>query len=245
MATSDDDLQGLLPESMPKDFYRILIVDDEPVARHLLGAIIRAAGFTNLAEAATGEAALGELRAEPTHLVLVDKNLPGLDGIEVLRAGREIRPACEFIVITAYGSLDSAIEAIDLGAYSYVIKPFSDAQVVVRRVAGALARVQIRLENELLVDRLRMLLSELDRAEQEAAVVRKRDTAAVPRASEAELRVQRAVERLGKLADRMARISQRARGSAADVIAKLGTEMSSLAEMLSGDGGPDDPDHDK
>jgi len=231
-----DSVKGLLPEPPPRAFYRILIADDEPVARHLLGAVLKAAGYTNLEEAEDGSSALKRLEAEDIHLVLLDKNMPGADGLEVLRRGRAVRTACEFIVITAYGSLESAIEAIDLGAYSYIKKPFAEADVVIRRVDGALERVRMRLENEMLLERLRLVLAELKSLEAtQAPRTQHLDALAGVRPQ-----VEEALKRLKLLSERMVGLRQRARGSAVQVFEKLGQEMAGVANLL-GDAGKETP----
>ncbi len=224
-------LKGLLPEPPPREFYRILIADDEPVARHLLGAVLKAAGYTNLEEVEDGAAALKRLAVEDIHLVLLDKNMPGADGLEVLRKGRTMRSACEFIVITAYGSLESAIEAIDLGAYSYIKKPFAEADVVIRRVTGALERVQMRLENEMLLDKLRLVLAEL---EEKAAGGQPR-TQQFGEVTGVRPRVDEALKRVKMLSERMIGLRQRARGSAVQVFDKLEREMAGVASLLGED----------
>jgi len=225
---ADESLKGLLPEPPPRGFYRILIADDEPVARHLLGAVLKAAGFTNLEEVEDGTAALKRLEVEDIHLVLLDKNMPGADGLEVLRKGRTLRAACEFIVITAYGSLESAIEAIDLGAYSYIKKPFAEADVVIGRVKGALERVQMRLENEMLLDKLRIVLAEVEfiQASQQPRTER------FEALNDLRTQVEEAVKRLKLLSERMVGLRQRARGSAVQVFDKLEREMAGVASLL-------------
>jgi FixJ family two-component response regulator len=113
--------------------------------------------------------------------------------------------------------METAIEAMDLGAYSYVTKPFADVEIIAKRVAGALERVSIRRENVILLDRLRMVLAELESAESEPAHVD---------------RVRDAVGRLRKLADGLTKLSERAKGTAANIIDKMGQEVSKVADML-------------
>jgi DNA-binding response OmpR family regulator len=223
---ADEQFSELLPEPAPKDFFRVCVADDEPVARRLLGAVLEAAGYTNRTEVERGDAAIELLAREPVHLMLLDKNMPGADGLEVLRRGRELRPGCEFILITAFSSVESAIEAIDLGAYSYIKKPFADADVVVKRVEGALDRVRVRLENEVLLDRLRMLLGALERLEA--------GRGGEPSEPDEELlaRVGAAAGRLRLLAERLERLRRRAKGSARELIGELGQEMDGVARLL-------------
>jgi len=207
-------------EKPSKDFFHILVVDDEPVARNLLRSILQMKEYDNIDEADSGTAALQALEKQEYHIVLLDKNMPGMDGIEVLKQAKPRWPDTEFIMITAYGSMETAIEAMDLGAYSYVTKPFADVEIIARRVAGALERVSIRHENSVLLDRLRMVLSELEAAESELAQLG---------------RVRDAVGRLRKLADGLFRLSEKAKGAGADIIGKMGREVSKVADILDED----------
>ncbi|HUU00922.1 MAG TPA: response regulator [Myxococcota bacterium] len=164
--------EDFIPERPPNDFFRMLVVDDERVSRSLLRSILQAHGYSQIDEAESGEAALELLSTDEYHIVLVDKNMPGLDGLEVLKRGKAQRPGCEFIMITAYGSMETAIQAMDMGAFSYVTKPFADVEFIARRVEGALDRVITRQLNEILIDRLRMVVSELDRVNAELEKLR-------------------------------------------------------------------------
>ena len=131
--------------------------------------------------------------------------------------------------------METAIEAMDLGAYSYVTKPFSDVEIIARRVAGALERVSIRRENVILVDRLRMVLGDLDLADNELARLRR--SAGSPGDEEVLQmdKVRDAVERLRKLADGLSKLSERAKGSAANLIGRMGEEVGKVADMLGED----------
>jgi DNA-binding response OmpR family regulator len=217
------------PERPPKDFFHFLVVDDEPVARNLLRSILNAQGYDTVDEVASGEAALIALSRQEYHLILLDKNMPGTDGLEVLRQGRELRPGAEFIMITAYGSMESAIQAMDLGAFSYLTKPLSDFQVINVRVEAALDRVWTRLENALLVDRLRMVVSELTQAENDLEQERRGKTLT---GSSQILRIREAIERLKKLSALMERFRARIDGPTATVIQNLGAETDRVAELL-------------
>jgi DNA-binding NtrC family response regulator len=219
-------------EKPSKDFFHILVVDDEPVARNLLRSILQMKEYDNIDDADSGPAALDALSRQEYHVVLLDKNMPGLDGIEVLKQAKPKWPQTEFIMITAYGSMETAIEAMDLGAYSYVTKPFSDVEIIARRVAGALERVSIRRENEILLDRLRMVLSDLEQAEGELARLRR----AAGSQADSEIaqmgKVRDAVERLRQLADGLLKLSERAKGAAANLIGKMGQEVARVADQL-------------
>ena len=121
---------------------RVLVVDDEENMVHVLTKFLRGEGF-EVEGAGTGEAALERLRAGPFELVLTDLKLPDTDGIEILKAARELHPETVVILITAYGTIGSAIEAMRAGAYDYVTKPFRAGEIL-QAVEKALERVQLR-----------------------------------------------------------------------------------------------------
>jgi DNA-binding NtrC family response regulator len=122
--------------------FEVLVVDDEPDVRELLVEFLRDHGFSP-ASAADGRAALAAIAREPARyqLILTDLQLPGADGLAVLKAARAANPSVYVVIITGYASLDSAIQAVRLGAYDYLTKPFSIGQieVIVQRVADHLA----------------------------------------------------------------------------------------------------------
>src|SRR6267378_3609480 len=86
--------------------------------------------------------------------VLADKNMPGMDGIEMLRRVREAQPHCAFIVMTGYASTESAIEALRLGAVDYLQKPFEDLDLVAHRIEDAIQQVRSDLERSAAMARL-------------------------------------------------------------------------------------------
>lgn len=148
-------------EKPSKLFYQILVVDDEDTVRHLLRAMLNGEGYTEVDDAASAQDAIKALSEHEYHLMLLDKNLPGTDGMHVLREAKRMWPAIEIIVITAYGSLESAMQAMDLGAYSYITKPFTDLKVLMRRVEGALDRVAVKYQSNILLGRLERVLEQL------------------------------------------------------------------------------------
>jgi CheY-like chemotaxis protein/HPt (histidine-containing phosphotransfer) domain-containing protein len=102
---------------------RILIIDDDPGMHGMLQISLAPLGY-NVVAAENGRQGLEMLEAEPFSVVILDIMLPDLDGIEILRRIREQWPEIEVIMLTAYASLETAIEAVRLGAYDYVTKPF-------------------------------------------------------------------------------------------------------------------------
>lgn len=101
----------------------ILIVDDDPRIRTLLSEFIQTLGH-DFKTAANGIEALAEFESGSFDLVLLDLFLPGMDGIEVLKAVKQSDRFSEVIMITAYGSIPSGVKALSLGAYAYIRKPF-------------------------------------------------------------------------------------------------------------------------
>lgn len=103
---------------------RILVVDDEPIPRMAIAEGLNLMGYL-ADEAGSGDEALKKLAAQPYDLMLLDLRMPGLDGVEVMRRARQAYTDLQVIVLTAYGSLESAIEAVRAGAADYLLKPCS------------------------------------------------------------------------------------------------------------------------
>jgi two-component system response regulator AtoC len=116
----------------------ILIVDDEPNMRWVLGRALEQAGYT-VKGAENGDEASGVLAREPIELVLLDLKLRGEDGLTILRRIRERRPEIVVIILTAYGTVPTAVEAMQLGAADFLRKPF-DVEEVLFKIARALER---------------------------------------------------------------------------------------------------------
>ena len=133
---------------------RILIVDDEEVLRDVLEAVLRREGF-DIVLASSGEEALSLLDGEEVDLVILDIMLPGISGIDTLRSIRISNPNLPVMIITAFSSIDGAIEAMKHGAFHYIPKPFKNDEVV-HTVNKALESRRLARENE----RLKAELSE-------------------------------------------------------------------------------------
>src|ERR687892_2078 len=132
---------------------RVLVVDDERSMRELLAITLRQAGYTvTLADG--GEAAIEHLQREPFDLVVTDLRMQATDGMAVLRAATEHAPETVVVVVTAYASTETAVEAMKLGAYDYVTKPFKLDELKVT-VANALERRRLQQENLALKRQLR------------------------------------------------------------------------------------------
>jgi two-component system response regulator PilR (NtrC family) len=127
---------------------RILVVDDEASLRELLGIMLTREGFDVVA-VETREAAAEALARQPIDLVITDIRLPDGDGMDILRHVRAAAPETGVIVMTAYGSTQTAVAAMKLGAHDYLVKPFDldELSIVVR---NALDRQALERENRLL-----------------------------------------------------------------------------------------------
>ncbi|MBI3493904.1 MAG: sigma-54-dependent Fis family transcriptional regulator [Acidobacteria bacterium] len=100
----------------------LLLVDDEPGVRGVIERFADRAGFDALAFS-SGHAAIEQLRRHPADLAFIDLRMPDVDGLNVLRQFREIAPLCEVALMTGFATIDSAVEAIKLGAIDYLCKP--------------------------------------------------------------------------------------------------------------------------
>jgi two-component system, NtrC family, response regulator AtoC len=129
---------------------RVLIVDDDPASRRLLEVRLRPLEC-DVATAGNGELALSAIRKDQPDLVLLDLQMPRMGGMDVLRALRQDGIEVPTIVITAHGSIETAVEAMKQGAYDFVTKPIdaNHFDIVVRK---ALERVRLKREIDLLTE---------------------------------------------------------------------------------------------
>ncbi len=109
----------------------VLVVEDEAIVRELIVHVLQRAGYWVLA-ATDGNDALNTLRDQPVDLILTDLRMPSMDGIELLQEVRKQHPSVDTIVLTAYGSIDSAVQALKLGAIDYLAKPFDINELLAR-----------------------------------------------------------------------------------------------------------------
>ena len=123
----------------------LLIVDDELGMRQFLTHLFQRDGHT-VRVAESGRRALEALRQEPADLIISDIKMPDMNGIELLRAARELLPEVEVIMMTAFASVDTAREAFMLGAYDFVQKPF-DNDLLKETVTRALEKVSLVKRN--------------------------------------------------------------------------------------------------
>jgi len=132
---------------------KILVVDDEPDMRCLLTGVLRAEGFEAVA-AAEGQAALDRVMAEAPAAVILDLRMPGLDGITTLKKLKAMAPQVPVIMLTAYGDIPTAVQAMRLGANDYLTKPFQNDEIILT-VRRALERQALLAEVEELRSQLR------------------------------------------------------------------------------------------
>jgi two-component system response regulator PilR (NtrC family) len=124
---------------------RVLVVDDEKSMRDLLTITLEKAGY-DVTAADSGEAAIEAIRKESFDGVITDLRMPRVDGMQVLRAARDLSPETAVIVVTAVASTETAVEAMKLGAYDYITKPFKLDEVNLILKNG-LERKRLRDEN--------------------------------------------------------------------------------------------------
>jgi two-component system response regulator AtoC len=131
---------------------KLLVVDDEQSIRKLCMTIGTSLGFA-CSEAESAEAAIARLETDPPDVVLTDLKLPNQSGVELLRHIKNILPHAEASIMTGHGSIESAVDAMKLGAYDYIEKPFrvEKMRLLLQRMAE---KVRLVTENEFLRDRV-------------------------------------------------------------------------------------------
>ena len=128
--------------------YSVLVVDDEELTLRTVSRGLRQEGF-EVFTAASGEDALTLFAEEKPDLTLLDIVLPGIDGVEVLRRLKETNPAAIILMMSAYHMVDRAVEAMKLGAYDYLIKPFHLADMIATlHRAGEMLALRVRVRDD-------------------------------------------------------------------------------------------------
>ena len=131
---------------------RLYVVDDETLQREALSTLLEQEGY-QVTGFSNAEDALDALRKQPCDLLLTDLRLPSLSGTELIRQALEITPDLNAILMTGHGSMETAVQAIQMGVLDYILKPFKFAEIapVIRR---ALENRRLRLQNAALLDKV-------------------------------------------------------------------------------------------
>ncbi len=135
----------------------VLIVDDEKNYPTIIGELLEEEGYTSVT-ASSGMEALDILKADVIDLVLTDVNMPGMSGIHLLEKIKEINPDIPVIIMTAYGSVEKAVDAMHKGAYTFILKPFEN-QALTAHIAKAISVYRIVQENSTLKDAVQSMYS--------------------------------------------------------------------------------------
>ncbi len=131
----------------------ILIVDDEKHYPMIIGEVLSEEGYRPFT-ASSGMEALDILNTQFIDLVLSDVKMPGMSGIDLLESIKEIKPDLPVIIMTAFGSVEKAVEAMHKGAYTFILKPFEN-EALIAHIAKALSIYKIVQENQILKDAVR------------------------------------------------------------------------------------------
>lgn len=126
---------------------RVLVVDDEEGIRSFIGEVLEGEGL-RVTLAGDGEVAARLLEHESFHLMITDLKMPRMDGMSLLQRARTIAPEMEVLVLTAHGTVESAVEAMKLGAFDYLSKPLSSPDELRLTVSRALERRRLREESQ-------------------------------------------------------------------------------------------------
>jgi two-component system, NtrC family, response regulator AtoC len=138
---------------MSREQTHILVVDDEEIVRDSLTGWLEEDGYSVLT-ACDGNVALERLKAGKFAILLVDLKMPGPDGLEVLRAARTMQPEAAVIIMTAYATVDTAVQAMKAGAYDYLVKPFEPEELSLM-VQKIVAQRELQAENSILREALK------------------------------------------------------------------------------------------
>ena len=126
----------------------ILVVDDDSLIRDFLSETLNRSGY-NVELVSAGEDALGKIRKADYDIILSDIRLPNMGGMELLQTAKKYLPDAKVVMMTAYGTVQNAVEAMKLGAFEYVMKPFSTDEIELV-IIRAFEQKKLELENKLL-----------------------------------------------------------------------------------------------
>ena len=132
---------------------KLLLVDDEAGQRQLLAGYLKSNGY-HVTEADSGQAALDVYHGVFAPLAIVDMKMPGMTGLELLERLRSVNPFIQVIVLTAFGSVESAVSAMRAGAFDYVTKPIEDLDQLLLKLEKAARQNRLVVDNQILSERL-------------------------------------------------------------------------------------------
>ena len=142
--------------------HRILVIDDEQDIRSTMERLLTSEGYS-VKTAANGNKALELLAPGSCELIITDICMPGLDGMEFMKKARKVDEDLEFIVLTGFGTVETAVAALrDLGAFEYLMKPLHDMDAFLNVVGRALERKRLRNDNRALIGELTRRNEELE-----------------------------------------------------------------------------------
>lgn len=144
----------------------VLVVDDEQVVLDILKITLKKGGYPATC-VLNAEEAFAALAREPFGAVLTDKNLPGKNGLEVIKEARRLHPYCACLLMTGYANTESVVEAMRLGANDYLEKPFAELGLVLQRLKAAFEHQRVMFERAALADGLRQMDQALKSRENE------------------------------------------------------------------------------
>jgi DNA-binding NtrC family response regulator len=144
---------------MEKKGINILVADDDEIIREIILSLLAGEGYT-VRPARDGLEAIKILKTEKINLIITDLWMPGADGIEVLKEAVKLDPDRAVIILTAYGTLDTALKTIREGAYDYMTKPFKMEEMLIR-VNNACERTLMLLKMNALIKSLREILAQM------------------------------------------------------------------------------------
>lgn len=144
---------------MAAEKFRILITDDDFDLRELLTEAVRNWGY-EVSVAKDGDEALRKLRMERFDIVITDLMMPGMDGLALLQKIKELDKEILVIIITGYATIETAVKAIENGAYDYIAKPFRLDELMIV-IKNACERLRLVLQNRNLLEELRTAYGEI------------------------------------------------------------------------------------
>ena len=153
---------------------KILVVDDDMSIRTVVGEILSDEGY-DVTLAASGEEALETFRKGGYGVVLTDIRMGGMNGVELLKAIKQVDPLAHVIIMTSYASIESAIAVLKAGAYDYLMKPFEDLELVISAAKRAMQSVDLIAEKEGLLKTLKQKNAELERVNEQLQEIAVRD----------------------------------------------------------------------